>query len=63
MTRLLAALRAAFGASKGDAAEEQPQGAAPSGTRARHRAEPSVDAPRRAEDYVPAGRHRAPTPA
>lgn len=61
MTRLLSALRAAFGSHEG-AVEEQPPAATPRATRARHRAEPSEDA-RRADDHVSAGRHRASAPA
>jgi hypothetical protein len=59
VTRVLAALRAAFGSREGTVAAE-PQSAA---THARHRAEPSEDAPRRADDHPPAGRHRRAHPA
>ena len=59
MTRLLAALRAAFGSREGTVAAE-PQAAA---TRARHRAEPAEEMPGRADDHVPAGRHRRAHPA
>ncbi|GAA1634703.1 hypothetical protein [Georgenia ruanii] len=62
MRGLLAALRAAFGTPLADAAAE-PQPAAPRVTRARHRAESSEDVARRADDYAPAGRHRAAAPA